>query len=59
MFVVGSQLQHVPHANPGVKPTAYVLFVRFLIMPAIAIGFVWATAGRGIYTDDPLVWWDF
>lgn len=56
MFVVGAQLQLVPRAHPGVKPTAYVLLIRYAVMPLIAIGFVWATAERGFYTDDPLVW---
>jgi auxin efflux carrier family protein len=59
MFTVGAQLQIAPRANPGVKPTAFVLFVRFVVMPAISIGLVYATAGRGIYEDDPLIWFVF
>lgn len=56
MFTVGAQLALVPTAHPGVKPTSFVLLVRFVIMPLISIGFVWATANRGLYADDPLVW---
>jgi predicted Na+-dependent transporter len=56
MFTVGAQLQTVPSATPHARPTAFVLGVRYLIMPAVAVGFVWATAGRGWYSDDPLVW---
>jgi predicted permease len=56
MFTVGAQLATVKTANPKVKPTAFVLFIRYVVMPAIAIFFVWMTAGRGFYADDPLVW---
>ncbi|KAI8972186.1 auxin efflux carrier [Trametes punicea] len=55
-FSVGAELAIVPSAHPGVLAMSWVLFVRFIIMPAIALLFVFATAGRGIYVDDRLVW---
>jgi auxin efflux carrier family protein len=56
MFIVGAQLATVPSSNPKVKPTGFVLLIRYAVMPALAIAFVWATAGRGWYDNDPLVW---
>lgn len=56
MFTVGGQLAIVPTAHPGIKPTLFTLLVRYFVMPAVSVGFVWATANRGIYTDDPLTW---
>ena len=56
MFTVGAQLALVRNAHPGYVPTACALSVRFLIMPALSLLFVWATAGRGWYVDDKLVW---
>ncbi|KAI0630152.1 auxin efflux carrier [Trametes polyzona] len=55
-FTVGAELAIVPSTHPGVLATSWVLFVRFLIMPAVSLLFVFATAGRGIYVDDRLVW---
>ncbi|KAK7692584.1 hypothetical protein QCA50_004214 [Cerrena zonata] len=54
--VVGAELALVPHANPGKVPAIFTLTVRFVIMPALSLLFVWGTAGRGWYTDDKLVW---
>lgn len=56
MIILGAQLALVPSANPGVGPTAYALSIRFLTMPAVALFFVYTTAGRGWYDDDPLMW---
>ncbi|KAI0769451.1 auxin efflux carrier [Trametes elegans] len=55
-FTVGAELAIVPSTNPGVLATSWVLFVRFIIMPAVALLFVFGTAGRGLYVDDRLVW---
>ena len=56
MFIVGSQLALVKNANPGIIPSTCALIVRFIIMPGLALLFVWTTAGRGWYVDDKLVW---
>ena len=56
MFTAGAQLNIVKSANPRVAPTGFVLLTRFALMPAVALAFVWFTAGRGWYTADPLVW---
>ncbi|KAI0326856.1 hypothetical protein GY45DRAFT_1258189 [Cubamyces sp. BRFM 1775] len=55
-FVVGAELAVLPSANPGVFATSWVLFVRFVVMTAISLLFVWSTAGRGLYVDDLMVW---
>jgi len=55
-FIVGAELALVPHAKPNKVATTYILLIRFIVMPAISLLFVWASAGRGIYVDDPLVW---
>ncbi|KAI0745662.1 auxin efflux carrier [Earliella scabrosa] len=55
-FIVGAELAIVRSSNPGVLSTSWVLLVRFIIMPALALLFVWGTAGRGLYVDDKLVW---
>ncbi|KAI0674848.1 auxin efflux carrier [Trametes maxima] len=55
-FTVGAELAIVPSTKPGGLATAWVLFVRFLVMPAVALLFVFLTAGRGFYVDDRLVW---
>ncbi|KAI0355678.1 hypothetical protein OH77DRAFT_1424621 [Trametes cingulata] len=55
-FMVGAELAIVPSTHPGVLATSWVLIVRFLVMPAVALLFVFATAGRGLYADDRLVW---
>ncbi|EIN12010.1 hypothetical protein PUNSTDRAFT_142187 [Punctularia strigosozonata HHB-11173 SS5] len=56
MFAVGGQLATVPTAYPGIKPTSFAIMVRYLAMPALSIGFVFLTAKKGIYVDDPLTW---
>ncbi|KAI0644668.1 auxin efflux carrier [Trametes meyenii] len=55
-FTVGAELAIVPSTKPGALATAWVLLVRFLVMPAVALLFVFLTAGRGFYVDDRLVW---
>lgn len=55
-FTVGAELAIVRSSHPGALATSWVLFVRFIVMPAVALLFVWATAGRGFYVDDKLVW---
>ncbi|EMD37609.1 hypothetical protein CERSUDRAFT_114257 [Gelatoporia subvermispora B] len=55
-FTVGAELANVPSMHPGTVPICFVLLIRFIIMPALSLLFVWLTAGRGIYVDDPLVW---
>ncbi|KZT73882.1 hypothetical protein DAEQUDRAFT_661705 [Daedalea quercina L-15889] len=55
-FTVGAELALVPTAAAGIVQCAWVLSVRFLAMPALSVLFVWLTAGRGWYIDDPLVW---
>ena len=57
MFTVGAQLALVPNTKPGAVPTTCALLVRFMIMPGLSLLFVWATAGRGWYVDDKLVWY--
>ena len=56
-FIVGAELAIVRSSNPGVLSTSWVLLVRFIVMPALALLFVWGTAGRGLYVDDKLVWY--
>lgn len=55
-FIVGAELALAHTAAPGVLQNIWVLLVRFLVMPALSVLFVWFTAGRGWYVDDPLVW---
>lgn len=55
-FIVGAELAIVKSSHPGILATSWVLLVRFIVMPAIALLFVWTTAGRGLYVDDKLVW---
>ncbi|KAI0686869.1 auxin efflux carrier [Cerioporus squamosus] len=55
-FTVGAELALVKSSSPGVLATSWVLFVRFIVMPAVALLFVLTTAGRGLYVDDKLVW---
>ncbi|KAH9859036.1 auxin efflux carrier [Lenzites betulinus] len=55
-FIVGAELALVKSSHPGVLATSWVLLVRFIVMPAAGILFVLATAGRGLYVDDRLVW---
>ncbi|EED78394.1 predicted protein [Postia placenta Mad-698-R] len=55
-FSVGAELALVPSSHPGYLPTVWVLVVRFALMPALSLLFVWLTAGRGWYVSDPLVW---
>ncbi|KAI0821657.1 auxin efflux carrier [Trametes gibbosa] len=55
-FTVGAELALVKSSHPGLIATSWVLFVRFFIMPAVGLLFVLATAGRGLYIDDRLVW---
>jgi auxin efflux carrier family protein len=57
-FVVGAELALVTQAHPGILPCTFTLLVRFVIMPALSIAFVWGTAGRGWYVKDELVWSD-
>ncbi|KAH8083748.1 hypothetical protein BXZ70DRAFT_900584 [Cristinia sonorae] len=54
--VVGAELALVSRAHPGWIPASYSMTIRFAIMPALSILFVWSTAGRGWYVDDKLVW---
>jgi predicted permease len=56
MFTVGAQLASVKSSNPKAVATSYVLLIRYVIMPLLSIAFVWVTAGRGIYENDPLLW---
>ncbi|KAJ2985693.1 hypothetical protein NUW54_g10066 [Trametes sanguinea] len=55
-FSVGARARDRPSAHPGTLAMSWVLLVRFIIMPAIALLFVFVTAGRGLYVDDRLVW---
>lgn len=57
MFVVGTQLALLPGVKPSFKATTFSMLVRFLLMPGVSLLFVWATAGRGWYVDDKLVWY--
>lgn len=56
MFVVGAELELVHTAKPGVIATSFSLLIRFIVMPAVGLAFVYFTARRGIYPDDPLLW---
>ncbi|KAH9935621.1 membrane transport protein-domain-containing protein [Fomitopsis serialis] len=55
-FIVGAELALVHSTKPRVLQTIWVLFVRFLAMPALGVLFVYLTAGKGWYVNDPLVW---
>ncbi|EJF65242.1 hypothetical protein DICSQDRAFT_98906 [Dichomitus squalens LYAD-421 SS1] len=55
-FTVGAELALVKSSDPGKLPTVWVLFVRFIVMPGLALLFVFLSAGRGLYVDDRLVW---
>ena len=55
-LTVGAELALVESSRPGKRALAWVLLVRFVVMPALGLLFVWATAGRGWYVDDKLVW---
>ncbi|KAH9946974.1 hypothetical protein B0H21DRAFT_692743 [Amylocystis lapponica] len=55
-FCVGAELALVPSTHPGATAMGFVLLVRFLVMPALSLLLVWLSAGRGLYVDDPLVW---
>ncbi|KAI0351044.1 hypothetical protein OH77DRAFT_1524410 [Trametes cingulata] len=55
-FTVGAELAVLPSTKPGFLPTSWILTVRFVVMTAISVLFVWATAGRGLYVDDRMVW---
>ena len=56
MFIVGTELATIPGAYPGVIPTVWAMLTRFILMPGLGLLFVWATAGRGWYVNDKLVW---
>ncbi|KZV81213.1 hypothetical protein EXIGLDRAFT_731583 [Exidia glandulosa HHB12029] len=57
MFAVGAELAVTSSSDrPNARSILIPLSVRFAIMPLLALGFVWATARRGVYGDDPLVW---
>jgi len=55
MFTLGATLALTP-SSVSAKPTIWVLLVRYVLMPAISMGMVWGTAGRGIYDSDALMW---
>ncbi|KZP30703.1 hypothetical protein FIBSPDRAFT_945633 [Athelia psychrophila] len=46
MFTLGVTLTLTPSSLKA-KPTVWVLLVRYVFMPAISMGAVWSTAGRG------------
>ncbi|KDQ57276.1 hypothetical protein JAAARDRAFT_35913 [Jaapia argillacea MUCL 33604] len=56
MFILGADLALVPSTKPKIRGTISVLSIRYLLMPLISMAFVYFTAGKGWYTDDPLVW---
>ena len=56
-FTVGAELALVKSSDPGKLATVWVLFVRFIVMPGLALLFVFLSAGRGLYVDDRLVWY--
>lgn len=55
-FTVGAELALVRSTHPGLRATLWVLSVRFVVVPLLALLLVWVTAGRGLYVDDRLVW---
>ncbi|KZP30671.1 hypothetical protein FIBSPDRAFT_1037951 [Athelia psychrophila] len=55
MFTLGATLALTPSSLKA-KPTVWVLLVRYVLMPAISMGAVWSTAGRGWYDSDGLMW---
>ncbi|KAM5531279.1 hypothetical protein V8D89_015080 [Ganoderma adspersum] len=55
-FTVGAELALVRSTHPGGRATLWVLSVRFVLAPLLALLLVWCTAGRGLYVDDRLVW---
>lgn len=56
-FTVGAELAIVGSSKSSKLATWWVMSVRFIVMPGLALLFVWATAGRGLYVDDRLVWY--
>ena len=56
-FTVGTELALLRSSRPTKRAVAWVLFMRFVLMPALGLLFVWGTAGRGWYVDDKLVWY--
>ncbi|KZP30676.1 hypothetical protein FIBSPDRAFT_978694 [Athelia psychrophila] len=56
IFALGTTLALTPSSLKA-KPTVWVLLVRYVFMPAISMGAVWSTAGRGWYDSDGLMWW--
>jgi len=56
-FVVGAELAVVgwADARPGVKPTTFALLIRFIVMPAVALLFVWVAASHSLINRDPLI----
>ncbi|KAF7968116.1 hypothetical protein HWV62_31983 [Athelia sp. TMB] len=55
MFTLGATLALTP-SSLSAKPTIWVLLVRYIFMPAISMGLVFATAGHGWYDSDGLMW---
>lgn len=56
---MGAELALVSSKYPGIATCLWALGTRFIVMPALGLGFVWATAGRGLYVNDTLVWYVF
>jgi predicted permease len=55
MVVLGCLLQQQKRARPPLWPSVFVLATRFVFMPALSLGLVYATAHRGWYSADPIV----
>ncbi|TFK47304.1 hypothetical protein OE88DRAFT_1666014 [Heliocybe sulcata] len=60
MFLLGANLQLLPTSTTSsssqrfAKSTISTLIIRYLIMPALSILFVWSTARRNLFITDPL-----
>ncbi|KAF7970051.1 hypothetical protein HWV62_25288 [Athelia sp. TMB] len=54
MFTLGATLA-LTKTSLTAKPTIWLLLVRFILMPAISMALVFATAGRGWYDSDGLM----
>ena len=53
----GPKLALAKASYPNIPAFVWVIPVRFVTIPRIALLFVWGMAGRGLYVDDKSAWW--
>ncbi|KAH7101166.1 auxin efflux carrier [Auriculariales sp. MPI-PUGE-AT-0066] len=58
VFVVGAELAVLPwsEARPGARTTTFALLMRFAVMPALTLLFVWLAVKHGLVGYEPLIW---